>query len=173
MEWILPGQHYILAYAYAVFITYVCFEQIITLVHPFQIFAQSVFLAFGVVLSFVTWISELVLLLRLVAVFPIQLTGRKTLLAIMAFPVAVKLVRLACLVCYYVQFSEVAPPYGNNVLTIQDGPANSPFIKVNWTLEIFDNGCVLGSIIKLAFHNCSLSVVMYPLYFSGVYTPHI
>lgn len=116
--------------------------EINTLVHPFSFFSQSLYLAFGVVLSFVSWISELVLLLRLVAVFPIQLTGRKTLMAILAFPIFVKIVRLACMVCYYVQFSEVAPPYGNNILTIELGPTHSPYIKVEWTLEIFDNGYV-------------------------------
>ena len=119
--------------------------QINTLVHPFRFFSQSVYLAFGVVLSFLSWISELVLLLRLVAVFPVQLTGRKTLMAIIAFPVAVKLARLACMVCYYVEFAKVEPPYGNNIVLVRMGPTRSPFIKVEWTLEIFDNGCVTES----------------------------
>ena len=116
--------------------------QINTLVHPFRYFSQSLYIASGVVLSFLPWISELVLLLRLVAVFPVQLTGRKTLMAIIAFPVVVKLVRLACMICYFVQFSRVAPPYGNNIVTVRMSPTESPFMKAEWTLEIFDNGYV-------------------------------
>ena len=84
-------------------------------------------------------ICELVLLLRLVAVYPVRLHGVRTLCAILAFPVAVKLVRLATMICYYVQFAREAPSYGGGVMTVQNGPTNSPYVKVEWTLEIFDN----------------------------------
>ena len=114
--------------------------QINAIIHPFKSFTQATYVSFGIVLSFVPWIAELVLLLRLVVVFPPQLTGRRAFAAIIAFPVIVKLVRLACMICYYVQFARDAPKFGNGVITVQNGPTQSPFVKVEWTLEIFDNG---------------------------------
>ena len=116
--------------------------QINTLIRPFRYLSQLLYIAYGVVLSFLPWIPKLVLLLRLVAVFPVQLTGRKTLLAMIPFPVVVKLVLLACMICYFRQFSEVAPPCGNNIVTVLMSPTESPFMKEEWTLEIFDNGYV-------------------------------
>lgn len=85
------------------------------------------------------WIVDNVLLIRLLAVFPFQRTPLVTFIAIFAFPIAVKSVRLAVVLKAAVHWATVLLHSGDPIAASL--AADSSFeVKVEWALQIFDNG---------------------------------
>lgn len=90
--------------------------------------------------TFAPWLTELVLLLRLLVIYPPRRTSKKTLALVFTFPVLVKLVRMACLIVYfhtYVQNTENVPVASR---AAESGNFRAtPYSKIEWFLQIFDN----------------------------------
>jgi hypothetical protein len=101
---------------------------------------QTVF-AFACLFTTTPWIIDLVLVLRLAAVYPPKITTRLTTVAIFAFPVVIKIVRLVMIILYNVSFwGDINKASLLNSLSI---PAHAfPYSKAEWILQIFDNGFV-------------------------------
>ena len=90
----------------------------------------------------IPWLADIILACRLLVVFPPRTTPKRKLLALFAFPVIVKSIRLAAVIVFFQGFqTKLRGARGNPLqLLLQYGYHNSPWTKVEWFLEIFDTG---------------------------------
>ena len=103
-----------------------------------EVVAQSV------VTQLAPWLAELILACRLLAVFPYRSTPRLTFIAIFAFPVIVKSLRLFSVIAYFVDYGRKYVDASGNAYedALQHGFRDSPWAKMDWILQIFDNAYV-------------------------------
>jgi hypothetical protein len=92
------------------------------------------------------WVMDLVLLLRLYAVFPMATTPTRTMGAVFSFTVCVKMARLGCNVANTVQWARAAAVAQQPLATIYS-PNNvrvmhSALVKVAVTFALVDHMCV-------------------------------
>jgi hypothetical protein len=87
----------------------------------------------------IPWFVDLTLLLRILAVYPPLTTPRKKRIAVLAFPILIKAVRLSLLivgkVLWYSEFMRAPDPWVS-----ADRELHVVWIKVEWTLQMVDNG---------------------------------
>ncbi|EKM48940.1 uncharacterized protein PHACADRAFT_202207 [Phanerochaete carnosa HHB-10118-sp] len=96
--------------------------------------------AFTVVFGIAPWFADLVLALRLLVVFPPSQTPKAKLAAVFAFPITVKIVRLSCVIAYYHTWDKETEHAGSALQAAETVDyRHSPYTKVEWFLQIFDN----------------------------------
>lgn len=92
------------------------------------------------IFGFAPWLSELVLAIRLLAVFPPNRTSRLTLISVFTFPVIAKVGRLVVLVLYYQKFIQELQHIGIAYEAAQSvNYRHLVYLKIEWFMEIFDN----------------------------------
>lgn len=95
--------------------------------------------AFSVAFGLAPWLAELVLAFRLLVVYPPRRTSARKLILVFAFPVAAKIVRLACVANYYHRFITVSQKSGTPLQAAQAGNyRHSPYTITEFFLQIFD-----------------------------------
>ncbi|EKM54747.1 uncharacterized protein PHACADRAFT_97703 [Phanerochaete carnosa HHB-10118-sp] len=110
------------------------------ILHPTESISSTDFSAFGIFFGIAPWLAELVLALRLLIVFPPSQTPKAKLAAVFAFPVAVKIVRLSCLIVYYHHWIRETDHAASGLQAAETVDyRHSPYSKVEWFLQIFDN----------------------------------
>ncbi|EJD43389.1 hypothetical protein AURDEDRAFT_125841 [Auricularia subglabra TFB-10046 SS5] len=102
--------------------------------------SENEYFAFEVAYSITPWLVDLVLFLRLMTVFNPKQTKRSTLLAVFAFPVAIKALRLAMIITFAIQWHRHINHIGSALLAAGQTWATSFCVKVEWVSQIFDNG---------------------------------
>jgi hypothetical protein len=90
------------------------------------------------IMTIQSWIVDLTLLLRLVAIYPPRSLSRSTAFAIFAFPIVVKLGRLITIVLFIKRWVTLVNGL-DNVLGAVVEIAHGPFSKAEWLLEFVDN----------------------------------
>ncbi|EKM52434.1 uncharacterized protein PHACADRAFT_100589 [Phanerochaete carnosa HHB-10118-sp] len=109
---------------------------------------------FAVVFGLAPWLAELVLALRLLVVFPPSQTSWRKLAAVFAFPVAVKIVRLACVITYFHNWIRETDSAANPLQAAETVDyKHSPYTKVDWFLQIFDNLYLSALFIGRLYHS--------------------
>jgi hypothetical protein len=109
--------------------------------NPLEPVPKSTYILFPTLESVSTWMADLVLLLRLYAVFPYRATGRGKFSAVFAFPVLIKTARI-CTISTSVALSARALLNVDNPLlfaTSNFGIASSPLVKAEYAFEIADH----------------------------------
>jgi len=105
---------------------------------------NSIYLGYSTMTSLIPFMVELTLLLRILAVYPFNTTPRIKFVAIMTFPVLMKIARLVNLCITLVNLSRSLArynrstdqnPYASGVVSIKTLP-NS---EIEWFLQVFDN----------------------------------
>lgn len=97
--------------------------------------------AISLTTSFAPWFIDIVLLLRLHAIYPRSLTPRSKLLAIFSLPIVIKLARFTALVAFAVIWrrrNSAGPQNASSSLA----PFPRPAITFEWSAQIVDNGWV-------------------------------
>lgn len=113
--------------------------QVRAIVAPLDPQPESEFFAFEIAYSLTPWIVDLVLFFRLLAVYNPKHTRASTLISVMAFPVAIKVLRLAMVIIFAVQWHRDIGSIGNAVLAAEKTWRSSFCVKVEWVAQIFDN----------------------------------
>jgi hypothetical protein len=118
--------------------------QLKALLKPLSGSPHTAFIATPLVAFFSPWVFDLVLLLRLYAVFPIATTPKRTFWAVFAFAVSVKAARLGCGIADVVLW---VPNVGPQPYTSLYSPSNSSFVhssllKAAATFDLVDHLCV-------------------------------
>jgi hypothetical protein len=85
------------------------------------------------------WIIDLLLLLRLAAVYPLRTHSRLTVAGVFAFPVAIKIARI---VPAALALKTIYEASSRGMIAVVNVSGTSPWPKVEWFLQIFDNACV-------------------------------
>jgi hypothetical protein len=83
------------------------------------------------------WLIDLTLLLRLVAVYPPHFNSIRTSVAVFAFPVVVKLARAIAIGMFCDHFARNIQ--GNDVFSAFSIGLNTPYGRIEWFLQLFDN----------------------------------
>jgi hypothetical protein len=112
------------------------------LFNPLNGLGRSTYIPFSLVQSLSTWIVDLVLLLRVLVVFPVRTTRARIFLSIFAFPLAVKVTRLVLIVTFNTLWARSAK--GIAVGTSAASEANldilkSPAIKEEYVCNLADH----------------------------------
>jgi hypothetical protein len=113
----------------------------VTILSPFAEPDYPETLAWAFVNSLIPWVVDLTLLLRVIAVYPPRTTSFMTLVLILAFPVACKIIRLAIIIRSKIAF------YDDMVATKEIFGAalralRGLWPKIEWALQMADDGCV-------------------------------
>lgn len=102
------------------------------------------FLAYGICLQLAPWLSELVLLLRVLAVFPPHHTPKLTLATVLAPSVSLKTARIVCMANFYVKFVKFSRGARNSIQAIQSFDLEgSGWTRAGQFCEMFDNASVV------------------------------
>jgi hypothetical protein len=116
-------------------------SQLGVLLDPLKQVPVSTFIAFPVLLTVSTWIVDLVLLLRLYAVFPYRSTSTPKFIAIFAFPLLIKISRIVVIATsvsiWAKSILSVANPEA--LATTNLGLTRSPLLKAEYLCEIGDH----------------------------------
>jgi len=96
-------------------------------------------LAVNIIFLFAPLLVESILLLRLVAVFPSRIHGRRTLFLILIFPITVRIGRLVNMCVAIARLTASSSTLQNNVAQWW---ALLPYIRVEWSLALVDNAYV-------------------------------
>ena len=114
--------------------------QISGILYPLTTNTGISYAAFASVFVFAPWLTELVLLLRLLVIYPPGRTSKKMLALVFTFPILVKLVRMTCLIVYlhtYVRETEHNPLAWRSA--DNSNFRSTPYTDVERFLQIFDN----------------------------------
>jgi hypothetical protein len=118
--------------------------QLHILLSPFNVPSTTGVMVFAWFSFHAAWLVDLILIFRLLAIFPPKTTPRTQLLTVFALPIALKSARLACLSVAFADFR-----CGTNVQRAgsvwgcdfnDSGPHRSPYSIVAWSLQVLDNG---------------------------------
>jgi hypothetical protein len=88
------------------------------------------------------WIIDWALLLRVIAVFPRPTTSRRVLVAILAFPVVCKMVRLSFIIYPNEHIFARSLEGGEDVYKSAERALKSASSIAHWSLQMVDNGWV-------------------------------
>ncbi|EIM86423.1 uncharacterized protein STEHIDRAFT_57338 [Stereum hirsutum FP-91666 SS1] len=130
-------------------IAYACidiYEEFHALLHPTALLNPKLSLAIGGFDGFTPTLIDSILLFRLYAVYPYDRTPRLKFLFIMSIPVMIKIGRIINASLFLNDYANTIAATNNIggsaavLLTIR-----SPFIKVEWSLQILDDVCVFNS----------------------------
>jgi hypothetical protein len=115
--------------------------QLGVILDPLAPVATSTFVTFPVLQTVSTWLVDLVLLLRLYAVFPYRSTPTARFAGVFAFPVVIKAARLAVIATSVAIWARsilsVADP--EQLTTTNLGLTRSPLLKAEYLCEIADH----------------------------------
>jgi hypothetical protein len=100
-----------------------------------------VYIAFPLVQSLSTWVVDVTLLMRLLAVFPLSSTSRSKFAAILTFPILIKTARIALIVASVSIWSKTVTDVSNPELAISANAAltRSPMLAAEFFCELFDH----------------------------------
>jgi len=107
-------------------------------------------MAFAVFTSFTPWLVEMILLVRLTAVYPFLQTPKRLWFSIFIPLALLKLARLVNNIVFVVQYVEYlqGPGAGNPITNAQKAWDSHPGTKIEWILQVIDN----------AYYSYSLSI---------------
>lgn len=88
-----------------------------------------------------------ILLFRILAFYPIEITPITTLIAIFAFPILVKCGRFAVVVMYLNSFTKGSGNLPNVLLAAASTWPRNPYIMAEWTMQMADNTYVTFRIL--------------------------
>ncbi|KAH9476248.1 hypothetical protein JR316_0011819 [Psilocybe cubensis] len=113
-------------------------EVIPELHYPFRLWTMVVFTIGD---SFTPWLVELILVLRLVTVYPISRTPRRTWCAIFIPLGLIKIGRMINITIYCAQYTKLLqnPNFQNPISVGQSSWHSQPGTKIEWTLQVVDN----------------------------------
>jgi hypothetical protein len=119
-------------------------SQLRLLLNPLTSHSRTDFIVIPILTFVSPWVVDLVLLLRLYAVFPVATTRRRTICAVFAFTVSVKAARLGCDITQAVQW---VPTVGQDPWTVLKTAANvqsahSSLLKAALACDLVDHTCV-------------------------------
>jgi hypothetical protein len=119
-------------------------SQLRLLLNPLSSHSRTDFIVIPILTFVGPWVVDLVLLLRLYAVFPVATTRRRTICAVFAFTVSVKAARLGCDITQAVQW---VPTVGQDPWTVLNTAANvqsahSSLLKAALACDLIDHTCV-------------------------------
>ncbi|KAA1470949.1 hypothetical protein DENSPDRAFT_83311 [Dentipellis sp. KUC8613] len=124
------------------------YDSIHSILSPTDPIPRKWFILMGVIDSFTPILVDSILLLRLNAVYPRHSTPRLKYIAIMAFPVFVKIARSVNNIIYLSNYSRHASSLVDNTTAAGAGmvlvTSKLPDVKVGWFLQIFDNAYTSG-----------------------------
>lgn len=106
---------------------------------------------FILVTAFTPWLVDLVLILRLLAIYPLNTTSLRKIARVFSIPVLLKLGRLAALIVFIVQWKNTVDDASDgDIGAVQkQGFTRSPAIKVEWLAQMADNGYVSYQLLWL------------------------
>lgn len=107
---------------------------------PLRAQSNQEFFAFMIIFSLTPWVVDFVLLFRLFAVFNRNQTRLSILAAVLAFPVAIKILRLSLLVTFAVQWHKAVDNIGDAVIAAEGTWRSSVCPKIEWISQILDHG---------------------------------
>jgi hypothetical protein len=96
-------------------------------------------------LSLSPWVVDIVLFARLVAVYPYRSWARLRFVSIIAFPVVVKGIRLACVIVQELEFVHTSNGLQTSAAAAASRQGWSNWATAEWTLQLADNGSVLSA----------------------------
>lgn len=140
VEGILSGY---LQVNYTLFRTYISSQliaifEIHAILSPLNPLSPSFIIAYAMLWSFIPFLTETVLILRLLVIYPVRTTQVSTLLLIYTFPVLVKAFRLVNLSVFMVKW--IALSHSENPLSTsgQIWWTSQPYVKIEWILQLLD-----------------------------------
>ena len=83
-----------------------------------------------------------ILLFRLLAFFPLRITPKRTLLAILLLPILIKCGRFIAIVLYLNSFTHTSGRLPSVLLAAQSTWPHNRYIMTEWSLQMADNLCV-------------------------------
>jgi hypothetical protein len=115
--------------------------QLSVLFNPQNGVPVDTFIAFPIVQSLSTWVVDLTLLMRLIAVYPYSSTPTSKFIAIFAFPAIIKIARIALIVSSEVLYAKLV--HSVNSFAVQDvsteGLSTYPTIVAQFFCELSDH----------------------------------
>jgi hypothetical protein len=95
---------------------------------------------FSVLLLVAPWLVEMVLICRLLIVFPPRQTPKLKLLGIFAFPATMKIIRLVCIALFFVRYIPESLKASNAIQALQSSNLKQiPYPTVERIAEILDS----------------------------------
>lgn len=83
-----------------------------------------------------------ILLFRILAFYPYEMTPTTTLVAIFGFPLLVKCGRFTAIVMYLISFTKGSAKAPDLFMAASMGWPKNPYIIAEWTMQMVDNACV-------------------------------
>jgi hypothetical protein len=116
-------------------------RQLSVLFNPLAGVSRQVYIAFPLVQSLATWVVDLSLLVRLVAVFPLAATPTRKFVGVFAVPTVVKAARLSLIAMSIVQYAptvmNVSDPTAET--TSNFGLLSNPMLIAEYSCELIDH----------------------------------
>jgi hypothetical protein len=103
--------------------------------------SRSTYITFPLIQSLATWIVDLVLLLRVLAVFPLSTTRMSIFTGIFAFPFAIKTARLVLIVTSITLWARTVKgvAIGTSAASANGGILDSPLIRAEYVCSLADH----------------------------------
>ena len=110
-------------------------------------------LVFSLMITFIAWVVEMILLLRLLAVYPYSHTPKRLWFAIFIPLVVLKLGRIVNTSIFNAQYNKQLRnhPYDSPLASSQTVWHEYPFVKIEWILQVIDNTYALD-LISHVYH---------------------
>ncbi|KAG7093929.1 hypothetical protein E1B28_007564 [Marasmius oreades] len=113
--------------------------EITAIISPHIVIHPTAYTAFTCLCLLVPLFSECILLLRLVAVYPLRQTSRSMLVVVFAPPVIFKIVRLVNIGIFLGQWVKQLGTAGSPIAAGQATWGQQPWTKIEWFLQLADN----------------------------------
>jgi len=120
------------------------------ILEPTRILPTHTYLAQISMALLVPWVSDAVLVVRLLAFFPRATTANSTYVRVFAFPVIVKTVRLSVLIAYFVSTKLKVEGLVSILRVGEVTWFRNPYITTEWILQALDNTYLSGFFIYKA-----------------------
>ncbi|KAI6039910.1 hypothetical protein EDC04DRAFT_2567991 [Pisolithus marmoratus] len=109
------------------------------ILRPFSPIPDSLYVATIVFAIFPPVFYDSILLIRLLALYPVERTPMSTLVRVLAFPLCVKCGRLLVLSLYIHQYLIITPDLTSLTMHAEATWFRNPYLTTEWTLQTFDN----------------------------------
>jgi hypothetical protein len=116
-------------------------NQLSVLLNPLAGVDRSIYIAFPLIQALGTWTVDIVLILRLLAVFPYSSTRTSIFAAIFAFPVTTKISRLVLIVICIVTYADTVEDIAFVTATVSSNNAivHSPLLRAESACQLADH----------------------------------
>lgn len=132
-------------------------EQIHLMLSPLQPWSSANSLAFSILTSYTPWLVEMILVVRLLAVYPYSTTPKRLWFFIFIPLLLLKIARFVNMTVFTVEYvALLRSPSSGNPLSVSQVAWNShPGPKIEWVIQVLDNSYAQCHLHFGLNHNCA------------------